>query len=222
MKRTFQCAFVAATVLMSSSAFAQNFGDKGQLAVSAERLFGFSYSTVKFGDDESIGTTGISLLSSQSSQGFWTAYSAPRVAGDYFIIDRLSLGAALGYSHWSTSLPTGLNNVKNTVSGDAFVFAPRVGYALTFTDLIGFWPRAGFSYLTASAANDSLSSFALTLEAPFTFTPVRNVVFWAGPTLDLGLTGSSSTEQANDTKVSRDFKATQFGIQTAMLVYFDL
>src|SRR3954467_6518719 len=105
MKRTLQSAFAAAALLASSSAWAQNFGEKGQIAISAERLFGFTYDSARLtvnNQDTTGGVTQFSLLSSpiavggQGGVGVWGGYGSPRVAGDYFVIDRLSVGAALG------------------------------------------------------------------------------------------------------------------------------
>jgi len=229
MKRTLQSAFAAAALLASSSAWAQNFGEKGVIAISAERLFGFTYdsATVTSNGQDSTGSiTHFSLLSSPvavnvGGNAVWAGYGSPRVAGDYFVIDRLSLGAALGYAHWSnTTQPAGAGAVETTTTGDSFTFAPRVGYFLPFNDKIGFWPRAGFTYRTFSAQNTSGHNFALTVEAPFAFTLIPHVAFWAGPTLDLGLTGSQNFEQPNGNTTSLDFNATAIGIQTGLVVYF--
>ncbi|MEI9949912.1 MAG: hypothetical protein WDO74_13270 [Pseudomonadota bacterium] len=230
MKRTLQCAFAAAALLASSSAWAQTFGEKGQIAISAERLFGFTYdhaSVTQNNQDSTGSVTHFSLLSSPVTIGadgggfVWAGYGSPRVAGDYFVIDRLSVGAALGYAHWSlTTQPAGAGAPETTTTGDSFTFAPRVGYLLTFNDLIGFWPRAGFTYRSFSADNQGGHDLAFTLEAPFAFTLIPHVVFWGGPTLDLGLTGSQNFEQANGSTTSLDFNALEIGIQTGLVVYF--
>src|SRR3954464_14079705 len=115
MKRTLQSAFATAALLVSSSAFAQTFGEKGQIAISAERLFGFTYDSARVtqnNQDSKGSVTHFSLLSSPVTVNVggavWAGYGSPRVAGDYFVIDRLSLGAALGYAHWSrTTEPAG-------------------------------------------------------------------------------------------------------------------
>lgn len=217
-----QSAFVSLAVLVSSSAWAQTFGEKGQLAISAERLFGFVHnsSTVTFnGVDSTTKTDSFSLLSSTltpvGSIGGGLAYSQPRVAGDYFVIDNLSVGAALGYSHTSVTLPPTGNQQLSTTVG-SWTFAPRAGYSLLFSDLIGFWPRAGFTYRSFSAGNNGGHVLALTLEAPFTFSLIPHVVFTAGPTLDLGLTGSVDTTQGNTT-ISNDLSSTEIGLQTALI-----
>ena len=225
MKRTFQCAFAAAALLASSSAWAQNFGEKGQIAISAERLFGISFNnatSTQGGQDTTKKVTGISLLSSPVSfdgNAVWQGYGSPRVAGDYFIINHLSLGAALGYAHWSQTVQVPLAP-ETTVSGDSFTFAPRVGYAFAFSDLVGIWPRAGFTYRTFSLQRGSAHDLALTLEAPFVFTPIPHVVFWGGPTVDVGLSGSLNHDNMDGSTTSFDFNATEFGLQTGLLVYF--
>jgi len=236
MKRTLQSAFAAAALLATSSAWAQNFGEKGQIAISAERLFGFTYDSARVTQNNQDSTASVvhfSVLSSpvtigggQGGIGVWGGYGSPRVAGDYFVINRLSLGAALGYAHWSlTTQAAGPNAAENTTTGDSWTIAPRVGYFLNFTDKIGFWPRGGFTYRTFSATppnglTQSGRDFALTVEAPFAFMLIPHVVFWAGPTLDLGLSGSQKSEQANGSTTSNDFNATSFGIQTGLVVYF--
>ena len=151
MKLSFQCALGAAALLACASAGAQtyntpSFGLKGQLAISAERLFGFYHDSATVTANNADVTTksdSFSLLSSPiplAGTPLWS-YGAPRVAGDYFVIDHLSLGGALGYSHISVSTPNGNTTISS--SGDSLLFAPRVGYAHQFTDLIGVWPRAG-------------------------------------------------------------------------------
>jgi hypothetical protein len=220
-----QCAFGSLALLVSSSAWAQTFGEKGQLAISAERLFGFVHNSSTVTGPDGVETTtksdSFSLLSSTltpspvGSIGGGLAYSQPRVAGDYFVIDHLSVGAALGYSHTSVTLPP-TGNVQRSTTVGSWTFAPRAGYSLLFSDMIGFWPRAGFTYRSFSAGSDGGHVFALTIEAPFTFSLIPHVVFTAGPTLDLGLTGSVDNTQGNTT-ISNDFSSTEIGLQTALI-----
>ena len=230
MKRTLQCAFAATAILASSSAWAQTFGEKGQTAISGERLFGFTYDSARVtqnGQDTTASVTHFSLLSSPvvvggggGNAGVWAGFNSPRVAGDYFVINRLSVGAALGYAHWSrtVTLPGPVDD--DTTSGESFTFAPRVGYFLTFTDKIGFWPRGGLTYRSYSAENAGGHDLAFTLEAPFAFTVIPHVAFWAGPTADLGFTGSQHVQAGNGTTTSVDFNAMAIGIQTGLVVYF--
>ena len=230
MKRALQYAFAAAAMLASSSACAQTFGEKGQIAISAERLFGFTYDSATEtvnGQDTDASVTQFSLLSSPITIGgngtnaVWGGYGTPRVAGDYFIIDRLSVGAALGYTHWSYTLQLpGPGGNETTASGDSFTFAPRAGYLFTFNDIVGVWPRGGLTYRSYSADNAGGHNIAFTLEAPFVFTVIPHVVFWGGPTLDLGFAGSQHVEAGNGTTTSIDFNAFEIGLQTGLVVYF--
>jgi hypothetical protein len=221
-RRILQCAFGTLALLVSSSAWAQTFGEKGQLAISAERLFGFVHdsSTTTFdGVDSTTKTDSFSLISTSlapTGGGGGLVYSQPRVAGDYFVIDSLSVGAALGYSHTSVGLPVTGNREVST-SFDSWTFAPRAGWFFSFNDMFGIWPRAGFTYRTFSVGNDGGHALALTLEAPFTFSLIPHVVFTAGPTFDIGLTGSvDNTTDAGVTN-SIDFTATEIGIQTGLI-----
>lgn len=222
MKRSFQCAFGMAALLVSSSAFAQNFGSKGQLGISAERLFGFYHEsqTTTFNNvDQKTTVDSFSLLTPTLGLG-GGIYGSPRVAGDYFVIDHLSVGGAIGYSHVSDGTP-GANGSTTSVGIDSFLFAPRVGWAYMFNDMIGIWPRAGLSYVTLNPGNISGHDLAFTAEVPFVFTVIPHVAFWAGPTLDLGISGSRSQTNGAVTN-SADFNATNIGIQTGMTAYLDL
>src|ERR1700733_5531591 len=72
---------------------AASFGDKGHVALSAERLFGFiraDTTTTSGGMDRTTHINALSLLG--SSLSLFTVYSAPRVGVDFFAIDGLSLG----------------------------------------------------------------------------------------------------------------------------------
>lgn len=227
MKLSLQSALAAAVLLLCPSVWAQKFAEKGQFAVSAERLFGVSYQSATVSQpngDLTTKVTSVNLLSAPISvsaeNAAWLGYGSPRVAGDYFVIDHLSLGAALGYTHWSRTRTQFVGNGEVTTSGDSFSIAPRVGYAVAFSDLVGIWPRGGFTYRTFSVQNTSAHDLALTLEAPFTFSVLPHVVIWGGPTLDLGLTGSSNQDNGNGTTISRNFNATELGLQTGLLFYF--
>ncbi|HEY4104124.1 MAG TPA: hypothetical protein VGM44_09540 [Polyangiaceae bacterium] len=216
------CALGTATLLVSSGAFAQTFGEKGQLAISAERLFGYAHSSqteTEAGVDVTTKFESFALLSSPiSTGGHQLIYSTPRVAGDYFVIDNLSVGGAIGYSHMTVTVPTNGNLLEASASGDSWLFAPRVGYSLLFSDVVGFWPRGGFTYRTFGTGNDLGGHvFALTIEAPFTFMLIPHVVFTAGPTLDLGLGGSVDINTMNNTTISDDYSATEIGVQTALI-----
>ena len=168
---------VAASTLTRPAA-AQAFGNQGDLTISAERLM-----SIWFYDEESSSTNiGLGMAAPASSP-----YHIARLGADYFIIDNLSIGGAIGFGDVDVhdrTLPNGFTVTGGTTSG-AFIY-PRVGYALEFNRTFGFWPRGGFTYRNFGGDEE----FALTLEAWFYAAPVEHVAFILGPLMDLGIAGS--------------------------------
>ena len=198
---------------MSSSAWAQSesFGQQGEIAISAERLFGFVHTIRSVGDTTS-SVDSISLFASPLS-GLVTSYSTPRVAFDYFAAPGFSLGAALGFQHVASNADTG-------GSLDLLVFAPRLGYAAVINPGIGIWPRVGFTFASTSVSDQTLHLYALTIEAPIVITPAPHAALTIGPTLDLGFAGSESGTGGNVVGGDGiDIKETGIGIQTGLLIY---
>jgi hypothetical protein len=207
MRRICQLAIGAAAALLSSSAWAQSasFGQQGQVAISAERLFGFVH-TIQSANNQTNTFDSISLFASPLN-GLGTPYSTPRVAFDYFAATGFSLGAALGFQHLGSGNAGG--------SADVVVFAPRLGYAAVINESVGIWPRIGMTYESLSLGSDTVHAYALTLEAPLVITPMPHAALTIGPTLDLGLAGSE-TEGAGG---SVDIKETGIGVQAGLLIY---
>jgi hypothetical protein len=219
------------TLLLPAAANAQDFGTAGRFAIAAERITSINHSsTTQEAEDSDASTTtsytNIALFTGSLNSG----YSVPRVGFDYFVTDGLSVGAALGIVHTSSSveLDTGETTIESdgpTLSG--FLFSPRIGYALMFEDNIGIWPRAGITYVGAGSESDDGDEFssklwAFSLEVPFVFVPVPHVAFTAAPALDLGLSGSSEfdPDDPGDPTIESDYKTTDFGLHLGMLAYF--
>jgi hypothetical protein len=169
-------AVVAALIFAARGASAQAvgaaFGQKGHVAISAERLLGVyvlnaeaeQTGTTTFGGgtenltlDTEADTTTVVLLGSGPVVGPATI---PRLAVDFFVIDGLSIGGSLLY--WNNSAededtgtttagpgggPNPLNRDRTETDTSLFGFAPRVGYAYMFSPTFGIWPRLGFSYV---------------------------------------------------------------------------
>jgi len=113
-------------------------------------------------------------------------------AADYFIIDNLSIGGFIGFTFLNV-------HDSDTVQ---FSIGPRVGYYLAFTDLIGIWPRMGFSYAHSNVSvttTDALGvehevsnnndAIALNLYAPIMMHPAVHFFVGFGPFLDVDLSG---------------------------------
>ncbi|HVU01168.1 MAG TPA: hypothetical protein VHE30_05425 [Polyangiaceae bacterium] len=200
--------------------------EKGTFAISMERLSGFNH--VK--SSTTVNTPGGDVTTSTSADRFMlmgmeasSPADLPRVGLDYFIIDKLSLGGTLfiGYSSATTNLG-GLGNAN--ASATDILFAPRVGYAVMFNDTIGVWPRGGFSYFHRSidpdnGPSDSAYYLALNLEAPFIFGLANGFAITAGPAVDVSLTGSATTHNAN-VSVDRDISYFSFGLFAGFLAWF--
>jgi hypothetical protein len=241
MKTELTAVVVASGILLAApgARAADGFGSAGTVAISAERLFGIVASsdteTIDGQPGEQTGySTTVSLLSSPYG-GLLSSYSYPRVGVDVFAIQGLSLGAALGYVTISTSSKAELNGASVETDGptlNGFIFAPRVGYAYMFMDLLGIWPRAGITYVSAGSSDTnemgdsvetSTNRLALTLEVPLVIAPSPHAAITVGPTLDLGLSGGAETTTTIDgvsVTTKRDHKATDIGLQAGLTIAF--
>lgn len=160
-----------------------------------------------------VGSMAISNQSSlelrHSSDGVTTVSIAP--AADFFVLKNLSIGGILGFDY---------AKVGNH-DGTRFQIGPRVGYNLSFTNMLGLWPIIGFSYAHSSAgytvtndANEKVStsksndSIALDLFVPFMMHPVTHFFLGFGPFLDADLSGSN--------------RVTAYGVRLAMGGWLEL
>ena len=206
MKHLFTGVLGVAAWLTASGAQAQPFGTRGQLSVSAERLFGVTHSVVSEDISPNFSAPQLATASSQTdsvnllSTPRAAVYNAPRLAFDYFVANHLSLGGAASYAFVAQR------------SGGVGGLAGRVGYASMFTESAGIWPRAGLTYERFSGALYPDAHYvALTVEAPFVLSPTPRVAFTVGPTFDLGLSGRGMYGTSE--------RVTELGLQGGLLVY---
>jgi hypothetical protein len=170
-------ACVLSLLVASSSAFAQDpMRDTG---AGPARVFGDKMELAISSD--------ASFVIQHSTHDVTTISLAP--AADYFVAKNVSIGASLllDYQH------TGGN------SATRFGIGPRFGYYFAFTDMLGLWPKIGFSYSytsrSASVSGTSLEqsnsggAFTLNLFAPIMFNPVPHFFVGFGPFLDTDLSG---------------------------------
>jgi hypothetical protein len=212
---------LSATLLLGRAASAQGpepaFGEAGHFAVSVERMFGYAHTSI----DQSTGglsvNTSVDTISLLGNVGTSNnAYSYPRLAGDFFVAPNISVGAAVGFVHISES-PGNMN-----LSGTGFLLAPRAGYAVRINPFVTLWPRAGLTYVRGSsvtiaqADNVTISVFALTLEMPIAFRVGPHLYLLAGPSVDIGLAGSTDFGGGGG---NLDTKATDIGLQVGLAGY---
>jgi hypothetical protein len=236
-----QVGILSAAVLLAAPSIRaeDKFGGAGQIVISAERLFGVvAASETQKADGSPVETTGksttISFLSQPAASAF-TNYSFARVGVDFFPIDGLSLGAAIGVFSVSTSSEaegggTTVEQDGPTLTG--FVLAPRVGYAYLFHPMVGVWPRGGITYVNAGGSYDSptggssessANRLAVSLDVPLVIVPAPHAAITVGPTLDLGVSGGNENEQTSmgvTTTTKADAKATEFGLQVGLAIAF--
>lgn len=183
VRHLFACLVVALLCAASQRAGAQELTRKGNLVISAERVFGFYLDKRNYDADN-----GPEVDRDQTVIGIGWGYAlgsslmnAPRVGVDYFIDEHLTVGGNFGI---------GSVNLEDT-SSVAILLAGRVGYALRLTNSIAFWPRGGLSLAVVTGDFDN-TVFGLTLDGNFSFSPTNGGwSFLAGPVIDLGFVGSA-------------------------------
>jgi hypothetical protein len=209
MKHALSALIVSFGLSASTLASAQEFGAKGDVVFSIDRVMGIT------GTHDSGETALTDYHDDFTSISFgWRAtpdgspFDVARLAFDYLIADHISIGGALGYA----SVDADQQNDYST-----FIIAPRVGYAYAFGRVVGIWPRGGFTYHTSSVDNGiDEKGFALTLECPFTFSPATHFAFHIGPTFDIDMFGSRDPFPID--KEDHSFRT--FGVNAGLLAWF--
>jgi len=194
------------------------FGDKGHFAIAAERMFGYvhvSHETTVLGMSTTTTFNSISLLGSPVGSAL-SFYTVPRVGFDAFVAPSVSVGGSLTYFRISSS--ASINGNDNALSG--FLVAPRLGYAARLAPSVWLWPRAGITYVRASESSQTISLFAATIDAPLVLALAPHALVSIGPTVDVGLSGSSKIDDSTVTTTSEDIKETDIGFQASLLLYF--
>ena len=208
------------------------FGDKSQLAITGENLFVFS--SERFGEhfpdgEHSVTTTRFGFLYSQGS----ATPRGPQAGIHFFIIPSLSIGATLGYESrgGSETQPEGMRGIitRDTENISTFVIVPKVGYALMFTNVVGFWFRGGPGYFRVGATNpidtrikDVNSYGLLSLDAFFVISPVQHFGFYLGPQGDISFTGTHSHTDQNGIEISQTANYRSLGLGLGLIGYIPL
>jgi hypothetical protein len=85
------------------------------------------------------------------------------------------------------------------------------------TDMLGFWPRGGFTYVrdsTEFGANDTVvTATALTLEAPLYILIGKTLAINVGLTIDFGIGGEIDRDAPG---MDQDQEHNQVGIQVGL------
>jgi hypothetical protein len=169
----------------------QTFGGPGTLAISSDMNLGFTGSSVSEGG----GST-------------WTFLLAP--AADYFVIQGLSVGGQIVYSHThGSSGGTGASGGSTSTDVDTFGIGPRVGYNIPITDLLSFWPKVGLIYTDMATSGASGSTFDVQVYAPVLLHLAPHFFAGLGPGIQTDLTASASSGGKSSPDVP---KTTSYGL----------
>jgi hypothetical protein len=177
MRRAFLLFYLAGFMLLPRAVRAQTFGQAGQLVLSG-------------GTQLSVEHMSFSTPSGSQSQGSTTsAVVAPSV--DVFVVRGLSVGARIAYEHSELSqIPSG------SVAINSLSVGPRVGYNVTISDRLSFWPSASLSFGDSWFGSGSSSEgVALGGDAPLLLHVAPHFFVGLGPNVLSYVTSKTSTQQ---------------------------
>lgn len=185
--------------------YAAPFGSKGQVTFGAERLFGFHYAKNSWEDannnrwSNSGTSVGFGWLFAQHMQ-----FNQPRLGVDFFVVDDISLGGAIGF--FSASGRNG------ALDHGGFLFSPRVGFNIPLSQIVTFWPKVGLTYISI----DRDHAFGFSGEAAFAFFPRVNSswAFVVAPTIDAAPFGG---QDVDGNAPNNDYSTYAFGVSVGLL-----
>lgn len=233
----------------SAQEHANGLGEKHQLIISVDRLvpiLSYTSQTVSSTgggqtlEDNRTGTSAGFLLGQEPSLG--AVHTIPRVAFDFTIIQRLTLGGAVAFAFGlggRRETQLGNNNTRriDTPTRTIFGFAPRVGYVLPFAHNFAFWPRVGFAFYSVSGKEKGDNAgatvtttttdtvWSIDVDPQLVWTPIPHFFFHAGPVMNIPLTGSNSVETdqgASSNTQSNDLSVFHLGLSAGLGGWFDL
>ena len=188
----------------------------GRLSISFERVLGYSSNGLEFGDtDAEISVTG--LVAGGSNEA--SPISAPRLAGDLWLANGLTLGLAVGYGK-TTEERRDFPNTEFTSSFDKleivatnYLFQPRIGYRIATADKYDLVPRLGLGFVGASregkqkASDDDDFAFDDKLDGTATVVTLEAILHWhATDSFDFVAGVSYDRVLSADGEISRELK----------------
>jgi len=265
MNGVFRCSIALGITLACGTASAQgkvdNIGNAGGIVIGAERLAGVYHTKINTKSEQTTTVGGTTITSKSDVDTTRTTFAVfghaaesptqvPRLALDFFPIDGLSLGGSFTYIASSgkvkgtQSLSGSVNQEREIDSklptGSGLIFQPRLGFAFAFNEVVGIWPRAGFSYtrlvtkeeVTETDAQGNEQKFEdtititytdLTLEGMLFVSPFSNFAFVGGPFVDIPLGGSQKQESTrpNSQSFEADNTLLCYGAMIGVAGYFD-
>ncbi|MDB5212152.1 MAG: hypothetical protein JWO86_79, partial [Myxococcaceae bacterium] len=198
------------------------FGDRGQLVLTADRLFPIvSYTTQTITAVE--GATTTKITDSGASVALFigreptlaAVHTIPRLAVDFSVMNRVTFGTSfalafgLPATHTEERAITGAPTTTRTNSAPGTTilgFAPRMGYVLPLGPHFAIWGRAGLAFYSVKSHVEQTSNsgatststqtdtiFSLDLDPQLVWLPLEHVLVHVGPLVNVPLTGSHDT-----------------------------
>ena len=194
------------------------FGSPGVI-ISADRLLPLvSYESVKTtqadGSSDTQSRLSIALLNNGPFGVFGTFYNLPRVGFDWVPVQNVTIGgSAWLYAQLlaTDSLSPATGGSKPSTDQPKVTYwgvAPRIGYIIPISKLVSLWPRAGVEYHHVSSSSGgssvspSVTQFALGAEALVVISTWSHFGFTVGPTVDVPITGESTSTASTGTGTS--------------------
>jgi hypothetical protein len=125
-------------------------------------------------------------------------------AADYFVIQGLSVGGFLQYTHSHVSTPNDAGVGSTVVNTDTYGIGARVGYNISFADAVSWWPLLGLGYAT-TGGDVSSNALTLSLFAPILYHPVSHFFMGIGPIIATDLSANGPKPNVG--------KETTYGLQ---------
>jgi hypothetical protein len=229
---------------------ANNFGEKHQLIVSADRLLPLlsfsseSLTATQGGNTTTTTDTGTSIAFLIGREpNLAVVHTLPRVAFDFVVVRHFTLGGAfafgvgIGGKHEEDG---GNNTIRTTDTPNNTIigFAPRAGYVIPFASTLAFWPRLGFAFYSVSETSHGTGNnnvditttnkdtiLSLDLDPQLAWVPVEHFFIHVGPILNIPISGSRSVETetgSNSQTVKNDLSVFHIGLSAGLGGWFDL
>jgi len=173
---------------------AWRFGDRGQVAVGVERLFGWHFRSTRNGGREATATSFALLTSNTATGQAFNPQSVPRVSLDGFIVDGFTLGGAVGFA--STSIDNG--GTGGDSSANTTLLLGRAGLVAALGERTALWPRGSISVCWGNVEFISYSLTVLTLEAPLVLSPTPHLAVLIVPAYDVSVGGGTEDPSGVD------------------------
>lgn len=212
------CGVALSTASNAAASEPPRFGRSGDIILSAERLFGVTYSRFSVGDPgRTVTDFRVTALWSDAprlADGIPNAAAIPRLAIDGAVGTNVTLGAAVGVAYGSFA-----SDGRGTLSHFGILAVPRVGYVIPIGSAGAVWLRGGVGVFRSTAKmtrTQTWTSVVASFDPQLVLSLASGAAFCIGPVIDVPLTGSITDDQ----RPTQRARALAFGLTTALLAHF--